>query len=104
MYGIALNYTYRIYRIYVRVTFFHQKNISSNFRGVASPGDAGDDGVDSPLPLRRRSISFTTETETIFTVEVTVQVNSVTAINIKRILFDVDFTLMRPGVWIDEIF
>lgn len=59
-----------------------------------SQGDAGDDGVDSPLPLRRRSISFTTETETIFTVEVTVQVNSVTAINIKRILFDVDFTLM----------
>ena len=104
MYGIALNYTYRIYRIYVRATFFHKKNISSNFRGVASPGDAGDDGVDSPLPLRRRSISFTTETETIFTVEVTVQVNSVTAINIKRILFDVDFTLMRLGVWIDEIF
>ena len=26
-----------------------------------------------------------------------VQVNSVTAINIKRILFDVDFTLMRLG-------
>jgi len=59
-----------------------------------SQGDAGDDGVDSPNPLRRRSISFTTETETTFTVEVTVQVNSVTAINIKRILFDVDFTLM----------
>ncbi|CAK9037409.1 unnamed protein product [Durusdinium trenchii] len=31
-------------------------------------------------------------------VEVTVQINSVTAINIKRILFDVDFTLMCPAL------
>ena len=67
---------------------------SRRFKKFPSPGDAGD-GVDSPNP--RSSVSFTSETVTVQAVEVTVQVNSVTAINIKRILFDVDFTLMCLG-------
>jgi hypothetical protein len=44
-----------------------------------------------------RSLSFNSDGEAAHVVEVTVQVNSVTAINIKRILFDVDFTLMSLG-------
>lgn len=51
------------------------------------------------LDPRRRSMSFHSDLENI-PVEVTVQVNSVTAVNIKRISFDVDFTLMWP--WLHE--
>ncbi|CAJ1389105.1 unnamed protein product, partial [Effrenium voratum] len=52
-------------------------------------------GMLTSSPLRRlgRTNSFSSDGES-WPVEVTIQVNSVTAINIKRILFDVDFTLM----------
>lgn len=51
--------------------------------------------VQTPHSLARSSFSNMAES---VPVEVTVQINSVTAINIKRILFDVDFTLMCPAL------
>ncbi|CAK8999670.1 Acetylcholine receptor subunit gamma [Durusdinium trenchii] len=54
--------------------------------------EAAEAAGDSSPPKRGRS-SFSNMAESV-PVEVTVQINSVTAINIKRILFDVDFTLM----------
>ena len=53
--------------------------------------------MDSGTFWGARSLSFNSDGEAAHVVEVTVQVNSVTAINIKRILFDVDFTLMSLG-------
>lgn len=54
----------------------------------------GDGSYESNPARRGRSLCFNSDGEAAHVVEVTVQVNSVTAINIKRILFDVDFTLM----------
>eukprot|EP00913_Durusdinium_trenchii_P030787 g28833.t1 len=61
------------------------------FRQNAQDG-IGDRSCPNAPPKRGRS-SFSNMAESV-PVEVTVQINSVTAINIKRILFDVDFTLM----------